>query len=89
MLGVGAAFNKHGPAVFSACTCIAFSICMVLLIVYGSTPTTTIMILTVVFGTLALRWLLGGWKFLCGTGIATMILLLLSITTSPMKKARV
>ena len=138
MLGVGAAFNKHGPAVFSACTCIAFSICMVLLIVYGSTPTTTIMILTVVFGALAYplsasipsivgqsvfgpkefsaisatlmtgvylgqalyapvisiflsssAGFEGGWQFLCGTGIATMILLLLSITTSPMKKARV
>ena len=107
-------------------------------IVYGSTPTTTIMILTVVFGALAYplsasipsivgqsvfgpkefsaisatlmtgvylgqalyapvmsiflsssAGFEGGWKFLCGTGIATMILLLLSITTSPMKKARV
>lgn len=44
---------------------------------------------TASFWFFAAALLLGGWKFLCGTGIATMILLLLSITTSPMKKARV
>lgn len=30
----------------------------------------------------------GGWKFLCATGIVTMILLVLSIATSPMKKTK-
>lgn len=135
MLGVGAAFSKMGPTLFSICTCIAFSICMVLLVIYGSTPTITIMILTVVFGALSYplsasipsivgqsifgpkefsaisatlmtgvylgqalyapvmgvflnseMGFLGGWKFLCGVGIVTMVLLLASIATSPMKK---
>ena len=135
MLGVGAAFKKLGPTVFSIATSVAFSVCMVLLVVYGSTPTTTIMILTVVFGALAYplsasipsivgqsvfgpkefgaisatlmtgvylgqalyapvmniflsssSGFVGGWKFLCGTGIVTMVLLVLSIATSPMKK---
>lgn len=135
MLGVGAAFQKMGPTLFSICTCAAFSICMVLLIVYGSTPTVTVMILTVVFGALAYplsasipsvvgqsvfgpkefsaisatlmtgvylgqalyapamsiflnseSGFVGGWKFLCVVGIATMALLLLSISASPMRR---
>ena len=111
---------------------------MVLLIVYGSTPTTVIMILTVVFGALAyplsasipsvvgqsvfgpkefsaisatlmtgvylgqalyapcMNVFIGsnnnyiaGWTFLAVTGILTLVFLLLSITTSPMRKLKV
>ena len=53
MLGVGSAFSKVGPTVFSVIVCIAFSLCMVFLIIFGITPTTVILILTVICGTLA------------------------------------
>lgn len=138
MLGVGYVFNKIGSSLFSVFTCISFSICMVLLIVYGSTPTTVIMILTVVFGALAyplsasipsvvgqsvfgpkefsaisatlmtgvylgqalfapcMNVFIGsnnnyvaGWIFLAVTGILTLVFLLLSISTSPMRKLKV
>ena len=35
MLGVGSAFSKVGPTVFSVIVCIAFSLCMVFLIIFG------------------------------------------------------
>lgn len=135
MLGVGGVFNKVGPTVFSIVVSIAFSLCMVFLIIFGMTPTTVILILTVIcgalayplsasipsivgqavfgskeFGAISATLMTGvyigqalyapvmnaclsseggfttGWKLLCGTGIATMIFLILSIKTSPMKK---
>jgi hypothetical protein len=53
MLGVGGVFSKVGPTVFSVIVCIAFSLCMVFLIIFGVTPTTVILILTVICGALA------------------------------------
>lgn len=137
MLVVGNVFAKIGPTVFSVFICIAFSACMIFLVLFGVTPTTVILILTVICGALAYplsasvpsivgqavfgpkefgaisATLMTGvylgqamyapvmsaclassdgfvtaWKVLCATGLVTMVFLVLSIATSPMKKAK-
>lgn len=53
LLVAGSAFKKIGANTFSIVVCVSFALCMAALVAWGKTPSTTMMVLTVLFGALA------------------------------------
>jgi len=135
LLGVGKVTSKVSPSVFAVLVCAAFIVCLWLMYMLGSNPSTMLMVLIVLFGALAyplnasIPGLMGqsifgmkdfasisatlmtavyvgqalyapimakflaaeggmasGWLFFAGAAFVGMILILVAISMSPMKK---
>lgn len=53
LLVAGSVFGKIGSKAFSVIICVAFALCMVCLVLWGKAPSTTLMVLTVLFGAIS------------------------------------